>query len=224
MEIKNIGFAQFGFKTALQPDPTKVHQIADLDNKNAGSNAMIDNVKKDAAERMSKSVESLTHELAKIRTGRAHPSLLDHVMVPYYGQDVPIRQIANVNAEDARTLAVTPWERNMVPAIEKAIMQSDLGLNPNTAGTVIRVPMPALTEERRRDLIKVARHETELARVAVRNVRRDANQDLKELVKEKSISEDDERRGQDGVQKLTDEYIKEIDGVLSGKEQDLMSI
>ncbi|MCG6897820.1 MAG: ribosome recycling factor [Thiocapsa sp.] len=185
---------------------------------------MIDDIKKDAAERMAKSVEALTHELAKIRTGRAHPSLLDHVMVSYYGSEVPIRQVANVSAEDARTLAVTPWERNMVQAVEKAIMQSDLGLNPNTAGTVIRVPMPALTEERRRDLIKVARNEAELARVAVRNIRRDANHELKELVKEKLISEDAERRGQDLVQKLTDQYIKDVDSVLAEKEADLMSI
>ncbi|MBK1720924.1 ribosome recycling factor [Thiocystis violacea] len=185
---------------------------------------MIDDIKKDAADRMAKSVEALSHELAKIRTGRAHPALLDHIMVSYYGSDVPIRQIANINAEDARTLAVTPWEKNMVQAIEKAIMQSDLGLNPNTAGTVIRVPMPPLTEERRRDLIKVARHEAEQARVAVRNIRRDANQELKDLVKEKMISEDDERRGQEIVQKLTDQYIKDLDAVLADKEQDLMSI
>lgn len=185
---------------------------------------MIDDIKKDAADRMAKSVESLSHELAKIRTGRAHPSLLDHIMVSYYGSEMPIRQVANVNAEDARTLAVTPWEKNMVQAIEKAIMQSDLGLNPNTAGTVIRVPMPALTEERRRDLIKVARNEAEQARVAVRNIRRDANHELKELVKEKMISEDDERRGQEIVQKLTDQYIKDVDAVLAEKEQDLMSI
>jgi ribosome recycling factor len=185
---------------------------------------MINDLKKDAADRMAKSVEALTHELAKIRTGRAHPSLLDHVMVKYYGSEVPIRQVANINAEDARTLAVTPWERNMVQAVEKAIMQSDLGLNPNTAGTVIRVPMPPLTEERRRDLIKVARHEAEQARVAVRNIRRDANQELKDLVKEKLISEDDERRGQELVQKLTDQYVKEVDGVLAEKEADLMSV
>ena len=185
---------------------------------------MIDDIKKDAADRMAKSVESLSHELAKIRTGRAHPSLLDHIMVSYYGSEMPIRQVANVNAEDARTLAVVPWEKNMVQAIEKAIMQSDLGLNPNTAGTVIRVPMPALTEERRRDLIKVARNEAEQARVAVRNIRRDANHELKELVKEKMISEDDERRGQEIVQKLTDQYIKDVDTVLAEKEQDLMSI
>jgi ribosome recycling factor len=185
---------------------------------------MIDDVKKDAAERMAKSVEALTHELAKIRTGRAHPSLLDHISVSYYGSEMPIRQVANVTAEDARTLAVTPWEKGMVQAIEKAIMQSDLGLNPNTAGTVIRVPMPALTEERRRDLIKVARHEAEQARVAVRNIRRDANGELKELVKEKMISEDDERRGQEIVQKLTDQYVKEVDQALTAKEEDLMSI
>ena len=185
---------------------------------------MIDDIKKDATERMGKSVEALTHELAKIRTGRAHPALLDHIMVSYYGSDVPIRQVANINAEDARTLAVIPWEKNMVQAIEKAIMQSDLGLNPNSAGTVIRVPMPPLTEERRRDLIKVARGEAEQARVAIRNIRRDANHELKEMVKEKMISEDDERRGQEVVQKLTDQYIKDIDGVLAEKEQDLMSI
>lgn len=185
---------------------------------------MIDDVKKDAAERMAKSVEALTHELAKIRTGRAHPSLLDHITVSYYGSEMPIRQVANVTAEDARTLAVTPWERGMVQAVEKAIMQSDLGLNPNTAGSVIRVPMPPLTEERRRDLIKVARHEAEQARVAVRNIRRDANGELKDLVKEKLISEDQERRGQELVQKLTDQYVKEVDAVLTEKEQDLMSI
>ena len=185
---------------------------------------MIDDIKKDAAARMGKSVEALQHELAKIRTGRAHPSLLDHIMVNYYGSDVPVKQVANVTAEDARTLAVTPWEKGMVQAVEKAIMQSDLGLNPNTAGTVIRVPMPALTEERRRDLIKVARHEAEHGRVAIRNIRRDANHELKEMVKEKLISEDDERRGQEIVQNLTDQYVKEVDRVLEEKEEDLMSI
>lgn len=185
---------------------------------------MINDIKKDVALRMSKSVEALGHELAKIRTGRAHPSLLDHVMVSYYGSEMPIRQVANVIAEDARTLAVTPWEKGMVQAVEKAIMQSDLGLNPNTAGTVIRVPMPALTEERRRDLIKVARHEAEQARVAMRNIRRDANAELKDLVKEKMISEDDERRGAEVVQKLTDQYVKDVDLALAAKEEDLMSI
>ena len=185
---------------------------------------MIDDIKKDAMSRMGKSVESLRHELAKIRTGRAHPSLLDHLMVSYYGSDTPIRQVANITAEDARTLAVTPWEKGMVQAVEKAIMQSDLGLNPNTAGMVIRVPMPPLTEERRRDLIKVARHEAEQARVAVRNIRRDANQELKEAAKEKLISEDDEHRGEELVQKLTDQNVKEVDKVLAEKEKDLMSI
>jgi ribosome recycling factor len=185
---------------------------------------MIDDIKKDAADRMSKSADSLRHELAKIRTGRAHPSLLDHIKVSYYGSDVPINQVANVAVEDARTLTVTPWERNMVQAVEKAILQSDLGVNPNSAGTVIRVPMPSLTEERRRDLQRIARQEAEQARVAVRNIRRDANQELKELVKEKLISEDDERRGQEIVQKLTDQFIKEVDQILEEKEQDLMAI
>jgi len=185
---------------------------------------MINDIKKDAADRMRKSVESLRHELAKIRTGRAHPSLLDHLTVSYYGSDVPIKQVANVTAEDARTLAVTPWEKAMVQTVEKAIMQSDLGLNPNTAGMVIRVPMPPLTEERRRDLIKVARNEVEQGRVAVRNIRRDANHALKEAVKEKLISEDEERRGEELIQKLTDKYVKEMDQVLAEKEEDLMSI
>lgn len=185
---------------------------------------MIDDIKKDASTRMGKSAEALRHELAKIRTGRAHPSLLDHVRVSYYGSEVPISQVANVNVEDARTLTVTPWEQSMVKTVEKAIMQSDLGVNPNTAGTVIRVPMPPLTEERRHDLQKIARHEAEQARVAVRNIRRDANHELKELVKEKLISEDDERRGEEIVQKLTDQYVKEIDQILEEKETDLMSI
>lgn len=185
---------------------------------------MIEDIKKDAGSRMAKSVEALRHELAKIRTGRAHPSLLDHITVDYYGTETPIKQVANVTAEDARTLAVSPWEKNMVQAVEKAIMQSDLGLNPNTAGTVIRVPMPPLTEERRKDLIKVARQEAEQGRVAIRNIRRDANGELKEMVKEKMISEDDERRGQDLVQKLTDKYVKEVDQVLEEKEADLMAI
>lgn len=185
---------------------------------------MIEDIKKDAAERMGKSVEALGHELAKVRTGRAHPSLLDHITVSYYGSDVPLNQVANVNVEDARTLAVTPWEKTMVQPVEKAIMHSDLGLNPNTAGTVIRVPLPPLTEERRKDLIRVVRHEAEQSRVAVRNIRRDANQDLKGLVKEKLISEDDERRGEEAVQKLTDQYVKKVDELLAKKEQDLMSI
>lgn len=185
---------------------------------------MIEDIKKVTADRMGKSVEALRHELAKIRTGRAHPTLLDHIKVSYYGSEVPINQVANVAVEDARMLTVTPWERNMVQAVEKAIIQSDLGINPNTAGTVIRVPMPPLTEERRRDLQRVARNEAEQARVAVRNIRRDANHELKELVKEKLLSEDDERRGQDIVQRLTDQYVKEVDQVLEEKEADLMAI
>lgn len=185
---------------------------------------MIDDIKSDAATRMGKSVESLSHELAKVRTGRAHPSLLDHIRVDYYGSAVPLSQVANINVEDARTLTLTPWERNMVSAIEKAIMTSDLGLNPMSAGSVIRVPMPALTEERRRDLIRVVRGEAEGAKVAIRNIRRDANQELKELVKEKVISEDDERRGQEIIQNLTDQHIKKVDEVLEEKEKDLMEI
>jgi len=185
---------------------------------------MINDVTKDAEARMAKSVEALRLELVKIRTGRAHPSLLDHIRVNYYGNEVPIKQVANVTAEDARTLAVAPWEKSMISAVEKAILQSDLGLNPNTAGQVIRVPIPPLSEERRRDLIKVARAEAEAGRVAIRNIRRDANNEFKEMIKEKMISEDDERRGQDLVQKLTDKYVKEVDQVLEDKEKDLMAI
>jgi len=185
---------------------------------------MIDDIKKDAAERMGKSVEALTHEMAKIRTGRAHPSLLDHIRVTYYGTEVPLSQVASINLEDARTLTVQPWEQAMVKPVEKAIMESNLGLNPNTGGTVIRVPMPPLTEERRKDLIRVVRNEAEQAKVAVRNIRRDANSELKGLVKEKLISEDDERRGQDLIQRLTDQHVKEIDAVLEAKEADLMVV
>jgi ribosome recycling factor len=185
---------------------------------------MIDDIKSDAATRMGKSVESLVHELAKVRTGRAHPSLLDHIRVDYYGSDVPISQVANINVEDARTLTVVPWEKNMVSIVEKAIMTSDLGLNPMSAGTVLRVPMPPLTEERRKDLIRVVRQEAEQAKVAVRNIRRDANHDLKDLVKEKMISEDDERHGQELIQNLTDKHIKQVDELLEEKEKDLMEI
>ncbi|HEC06326.1 MAG TPA: ribosome recycling factor [Thiolapillus brandeum] len=185
---------------------------------------MIDDIKQDAADRMDKSVKSLQDSLAKIRTGRAHPSLLDHLTVSYYGADTPLKQVANVNVEDARTLTIQPFEQSMVKAVEKAIMESDLGLNPNTAGTVIRVPMPALTEERRRDLTRVVRQEGEHAKVAIRNVRRDANSDLKDLVKEKLITEDDERRGQEIIQKLTDLHVKEIDELLEAKEKDLMAV
>jgi ribosome recycling factor len=173
---------------------------------------------------MGKSVEALKHELAKIRTGRAHTSLLDHITVEYYGSEVPISQVATVSVEDARTLSVTPWEKAMVQVVEKAIMSSDLGLNPATAGTVIRVPMPALTEERRRDLVKVVRHEAENARVAVRNIRRDANHHLNELLKEKEVSEDQERRAQDDIQKLTDKHVADIEELLQVKEKELMEI
>ena len=185
---------------------------------------MIDDIKKDATGRMAKSVEALGHELAKLRTGRAHPSLLDHITVSYYGSDVPLNQVANVNVEDARTLSITPWEQSMVAPVEKAILNSNLGLNPNTAGNIIRVPLPPLTEERRKDMTRVVRQEGEQARVAVRNIRRDANQNLKSLVKEKLISEDDERRGEEIIQKLTDQHIKEIDELLEAKEADLMEI
>jgi ribosome recycling factor len=185
---------------------------------------MIDDIKKDAADRMGKSVEALARELSKIRTGRAHPSLLDHLSVSYYGNPTPLNQVANVSVEDSRTLSIQPWEQNMVGAVEKAILESDLGLNPNTAGTVIRVPMPPLTEERRKDLMRVVRSEGENAKIAVRNIRRDANNELKNLVKEKLISEDDERRGQEIIQKLTDQHVKEVDQALEVKEKDLMSI
>lgn len=185
---------------------------------------MIDDIKKDAASRMAKSVDSLRDNLAKVRTGRAHPSLLDHLTVSYYGAEVPLKQVANVGVEDARTITVQPYEQPMVSVVEKAIMESDLGLNPNSAGTLIRVPMPPLTEERRRDMTKIVRHEAEQARVAVRNIRRDANHDLKELVKDKLISEDDERRGHEIIQNLTDQHVKEIDELLEIKEKDLMSV
>jgi len=185
---------------------------------------MIEDVKKDADARMRKTVDSLKQEMAKIRTGRAHSSLLDHVTVQYYGSELPLNQAANVTVEDSRTLAVTPWEQQMVPKIEKAIMESDLGLNPSSAGKVIRVPMPALTEERRRELVKVVRQEAENARVAVRNIRRDANSDLKQLKKEKEITEDDEHQGEEMVQKLTDHYVKEIDQILEDKEKELMEV
>jgi len=185
---------------------------------------MINEIKQDAQERMKKTLESLGHAFAKIRTGRAHPSILDSVMVSYYGADTPLRQVANVVAEDSRTLALPVFDKSMIQAVEKAIMTSDLGLNPATAGTTIRVPMPALTEETRRGYTKQARAEAENARVAVRNIRRDAIAQLKDLVKEKEISEDEERRGQDDVQKLTDKYVAEIDKVLEAKESDLMAV
>ncbi len=185
---------------------------------------MINDIQKDAEARMQKSLEALKTELTKIRTGRAHPSLLNHITVDYYGSEVPIGQVANIAVEDSRTLTVTPWEKPMVSVVEKAIMTSDLGLNPSSAGTVIRVPMPPLTEERRRDLTKVVRHEGEQGKVAIRNIRRDANSDIKDLLKEKEISEDQARGGEDGIQKITDKYIAEVDKLVAAKEQDLLSI
>lgn len=185
---------------------------------------MINEIKKEAQERMGKTLEALGHAFAKIRTGRAHPSILDSVMVSYYGADTPLRQVANVTVEDSRTLALAVFDKSMIQAVEKAIMTSDLGLNPATAGTTIRVPMPALTEETRKGYTKQARAEAEGGRVAVRNIRRDALSQLKDLQKEKAISEDEERRAADEVQKLTDKFIAEIDKALEVKEKDLMAI
>ncbi len=185
---------------------------------------MIDDILKDAGARMKKSVEALENEMSRLRTGRAHPSLLEHIKVDYYGSDVPLSQVANINTEDARSLSVTPWEQSMVKAVEKAIINSDLGLNPNTAGTVIRVPVPPMTEERRKDMVKVVRGEAENARVAVRNVRRDANSDLKMLEKEKEISKDELRKSEESVQKLTDSAISDVDAVLEKKETELMEV
>ena len=185
---------------------------------------MIADIKKSAEEKMKKTLETLKNDLGKIRTGRAHTGLLDHVMVDYYGTPTPINGVANVTLLDARTLAVTPWEKKIVSAIDKAIRDSDLGLNPATMGETVRVPMPALTEERRKDLIKVVHKEGEGARVAVRNIRRDANNHLKDLLKQKKVAEDEERRAQDDVQKLTDRHIAEIDKLLAAKEADLIAV
>lgn len=185
---------------------------------------MINEIKLDAKQRMEKSVEALRSQISKVRTGRAHPSILDGVMVPYYGVDTPLKQLANITVEDSRTLALTVFDKSSAGAVEKAIMTSDLGLNPAGAGTVIRVPLPPLTEERRRDLVKVVRSEAEQGRVAVRNIRRDANSDLKELLKDKEISEDEERKATDEIQKLTDTYIAKIDEMLVEKEKDLMEV
>ena len=185
---------------------------------------MINEIKNDAQERMEKSVEALKNNLTKIRTGRAHPSLLSGINVEYYGAPTPLNQVANVVAEDARTLAITVFDKELTPLVEKAIMTSDLGLNPMSAGTVIRVPLPALTEERRKDLVKIVRGEAEGGRVAIRNIRRDANGSLKDLVKEKEISEDDDRRGQDQVQKITDKFVALVEERLAAKEKDLMEI
>jgi ribosome recycling factor len=185
---------------------------------------MLDDISKESEQRMKKSVEALGVAFAKIRTGRAHPSILDSVMVPYYGTPTPLKQIANVNVEDGRTLSISVWEKPLVPVIEKAIMAANLGLNPSSNGDLIRIPMPALTEETRRDMVKLAKADAESARVSIRNVRRDANSDIKELLKEKEISEDDEKRAADGIQKLTDKYVAEVDSHLQDKEKDLMSV
>ncbi|RTE86996.1 MULTISPECIES: ribosome recycling factor [Gammaproteobacteria] len=185
---------------------------------------MINEILADAKSRMTKSVESLQAQMAKVRTGRAHPSLLDGVTVPYYGTETPLNQLANITVEDSRTLSITVFDKSSSGAVEKAILTSDLGLNPAAAGNVIRVPLPPLTEERRKDLVKVVRNEAEGGRVAIRNVRRDANNDIKELLKEKEITEDDERRAQDDIQKLTDEAVKKVDELLASKEAELMEV
>lgn len=185
---------------------------------------MINEIKQDSEKRMKKAIEVLQADMTKIRTGRANAGLLDHVQVDYYGTLTALTQVASITTSDSRTLLVTPWEKSMVAAVEKAILNADLGLNPATAGSAIRVPMPPLTEERRKELIKVVRHEGEQSKVTIRNIRRDANNQLKDLVKDKMISEDDERRAGEVVQKLTDKYIAEVDAVLAEKEKDLMAI
>jgi len=184
----------------------------------------VNQIKKATDDKMKKSVEALKADLAKVRTGRAHTGILDHIKVDYYGNETPLSQVANITLVDSRTIGVQPWEKKMVSAIEKAIRDSDLGLNPATQGELVRVPMPALTEERRKELIKVVKHEGETAKVAIRNLRRDANHHLKELLKNKAIPEDQERRAQDEVQKLTDRYVAEVDKLLQQKEADLMQV
>ena len=185
---------------------------------------MIDDIKQDAKERMQKSIAALGSQFNKVRTGRAHPSLLDNISVSYYGADTPLKQLANVIAEDARTLALTVFDKSLTQAVEKAILQSDLGLNPMSTGTVIRIPMPPLTEERRKDLIKVVRGEAEQGRVAIRNIRRDANGDIKDLLKEKEIGEDDGRKAEDDIQTITNEMVKQVDSLLAEKEKELLEI
>ncbi len=185
---------------------------------------MIKEIETDTKTRMQKSVEAFKHELTKIRTGRAHPSLLEQIKVPYYEVDTPLSQVANIGVEDARTLTVTPWEKHLVSVIEKAIMSSDLGLNPATTGGLIRVPMPPMTEERRQELVKVVRAEAENSRVAIRNIRRDANTDIKEAQKEKMINEDDAHKAEDRIQKITDSFIEQIESILKTKEVDLLAI
>jgi ribosome recycling factor len=183
---------------------------------------MIEEVKKDAAARMKKSIDAVREELRRLRTGRAQTSLLEHITVPYYGSDVPINQVASVSVEDSRTLLVNPWEKSMVQAVEKAIITSDLGLTPATAGTVIRVPLPPMTEERRKDLVKVVRSEGENGKIAIRNIRRDALNDVKDMHKDKLVTEDEERKAQDDIQKLTDRYVAEVDSLLAEKETEIM--
>ncbi len=185
---------------------------------------MINEIINDCQERMEKSIKALKENLSKIRTGRAHPSILDSITVDYYGSQAPIKQLANINIEDARTLAISVWEKSMITEVERAIMNSDLGLNPSTAGVIIRVPMPALTEETRRQQVKQARNEAENAKISVRNARRDANSDIKEMEKEKMISEDEMHAGEERVQKLTNQFITTVDETLKGKENDLMEI
>ena len=185
---------------------------------------MLEDLKKDARERMAKCVATFQGDLKKLRTGRAHPSLVEHLKVDYYGSEVPLQQVASIAVEDGRTLVISPWEKSVVQAIEKAIFKSDLGLTPMTAGTVIRVPMPPLTEERRKEITKMLRHDAENARVAVRNVRRDVMADIKELLKEKEISQDDERRAETEVQKLTDKHVADVDGLLAAKEKEVMQV
>ncbi len=185
---------------------------------------MINDIKTEAEKKMKKSLEALSSAFNKIRTGRAHPAILDSVMVNYYGQETPLKQVASVNVEDNRTLSVSPWEKNLIPVIEKAIMSSDLGLNPVTSGDVIRVPMPMLTEETRKEMVRQARTDAEHGRVSIRNARRDANSMVKDLLKEKEITEDDLRRSEDEIQKLTDRYIDEVEKMLKAKEEDLMAV
>jgi len=185
---------------------------------------MIDEILQDAEQRMKKSIESMRSEMAKIRTGRASPALIDHLTVDYYGTATPISQVANISVQDARTLAVQPWEKNMVPVVEKAIMEANLGVNPVTAGEIIRIPMPPLTEERRKEMVKVAAAEGESGKVAIRNIRREANHDFKSLLKEKEISEDDDKRAHDSVQQLTDKYVEDIDRIVSEKEVEILRV
>lgn len=185
---------------------------------------MIDDILKDAEQRMQKSIESMRSDMAKIRTGRASPALIDHLMVDYYGSPTPINQVANITVQDARTLGVQPWEKPMVPVVERAIMEANLGLNPMTAGELIRIPLPPLTEERRKEMVKVAASEGENGKIAVRNIRRDANSDFKSLLKDKDITEDDDKRAQDLVQKLTDKYVSEIDEIVKEKEAEILTV